>query len=304
MFAENKSENMGIYAVGADIGGSHISSCLVDLRDKSILKESIKYQKINSKDAARKILEQWVDCLKSTISFINETPVGIGFSFPGPFDYEKGISLVEGVDKFDRLFGLDITSSLISRFWETGIRDFRYVNDAGAFAIGEAFDGIVKSYKRVMALTLGTGLGSGFVVDGQLVTSGDAVPANGWVYNLPFEEGWADEVFSTRWFCKRYEMLTGIRVEGVREIAEKVNSDIYSKQVFQEYGYRLGSFIIPIYTQFGGDIIVLGGNISRAYPLFESSLSKRLQEEGLSIPISVSSLQDNAAMLGAGLLFI
>ena len=223
--------------------------------------------------------------------------MGIGFSFPGPFDYEKGISLVEGVNKFDKLFGLDLTSSFISRFRGMRISDFRYVNDAGAFAIGEAFAGVVKNHKRVMALTLGTGLGSGFVIDGQLITTGESVPSNGWVYNLPFEDTIADDSFSTRWFCKRYEALAGIRIEGVREIAEKINTDIYSKQV-------LGSFIIPVYNRFKGDIIVLGGNISKAYPLFKESLLKRIREEGLNIPISVSSLQDNAAMLGAGLLFI
>lgn len=304
MFAENKSENMGNYTVGVDVGGSHISSCLINLQDKSILEESIKSQKINSQDSAQRILEQWVDCLKSTISLINETPVGVGFSFPGPFDYEKGVSLVEGVNKFDKLFGLDLTSSFISRFRGMKISDFRYVNDAGAFAIGEAFAGIVKNYKRVMAFTLGTGLGSGFVVDGQLITVGESVPSNGWGYNLPFENTIADDSFSTRWFCNRYEALTGIQVEGVREIAEKIDTDIYSKQVFEEYGYRLGSFIIPVYTKFKGDIIVLGGNISKAYPLFKESLLQRIREEGLNIPVLVSSLQGNAAMLGAGLLFI
>ena len=295
---------MGNYTVGVDVGGSHISSCLVDLRDKSILEVSIKFQKINSQDSAQRILEQWMCCLESTISSINETPVGIGFSFPGPFDYEKGISLVEGVNKFDKLFGLDLTSSFISRFREMRISDFRYVNDAGAFAIGEAVAGVVKNHKRVMALTLGTGLGSGFVIEGQLITTGESVPSNGWVYNLSFEDTIADDSFSTRWFCKRYEALAGIQIEGVREIAEKINTDIYSKQVFEEYGYRLGSFIIPVYNKFKGDIIVLGGNISKAYPLFKESLLQRIREEGLNIPISVSSLQDNAAMLGAGLLFI
>lgn len=294
---------MGNYTVGVDVGGSHISSCLVNLRDKSILKASIKTQKLNSQDSAQHILEQWLCCLKSTLSSIDETPVGIGFSFPGPFDYERGISLVEGVNKFDKLFGLDITSSFISRFRGMGISDFRYVNDAGAFAIGEAFDGMAKNHKRVLALTLGTGLGSGFVVDGQLITSGESVPANGWVYHLPFEDTCADDSFSTRWFCKRYKTLTGIEVDGVREIAEKVDTDVYSKQVFEEYGHRLGRFIIPIYTQFKGEIIVLGGNISKAYPLFEESLSKTIRKENLNIPIIVSSLQDHAAMLGAGLLF-
>lgn len=106
---------------------------------------------------------------------------------PGPFDYERGISLIRGVRKFERIYGLDVAATLYPLLRECGTEEFRYVNDAAAFALGECLGGVADDAERVVALTLGTGVGSGFVAGRRLVTSGDEVPANGWVYCLPFE---------------------------------------------------------------------------------------------------------------------
>lgn len=92
----------------------------------------------------------------------------VGLAFPGPFDYERGISLIQGVRKFDRLYGLDVTESLLARLEGAGVEECRYVNDAAAFALGECFCGAASGAGRVMALTLGTGFGSGFVAAGRL----------------------------------------------------------------------------------------------------------------------------------------
>ena len=55
-----------------------------------------------------------------------------GFAFPGPFDYERGISLIRGVRKFERIYGLDVAATLYPLLRECGTEEFRYVNDAAA----------------------------------------------------------------------------------------------------------------------------------------------------------------------------
>lgn len=227
----------------------------------------------------------------------------MGLAFPGPFDYERGISLIQGVRKFDRLYGLDVTESLLARLEGAGVEECRYVNDAAAFALGECFCGAASGAGRVMALTLGTGFGSGFVAAGRLLTDAPEVPVHGWVYHLPFEGGIADDAFSTRWFCRRYRALTGREVTGVKEIADRAGTEKEARRLFDEYGRRLGEFILPVFDRFRGDVLVLGGNIARAYPLFGPAFEARLADEGRKIDIRMSALLDQAAMAGAASLF-
>lgn len=197
------------YALGVDIGGSHVCSAVVDLATGQLCGEP-HTDKVDAAAGARTIAGAWAANIRRTAA---ASGIGCircaGFAFPGPFDYERGISLIRGVRKFERIYGLDVAATLYPLLRECGTEEFRYVNDAAAFALGECLGGVADGAERVVALTLGTGVGSGFVAGRRLVTSGDEVPANGWVYCLPFEGGIVDEAFSTRWVCGRYRELTG-----------------------------------------------------------------------------------------------
>ena len=197
------------YALGVDIGGSHVCSAVVDLATGQLCGEP-HTDKVDAAAGARTIAGAWAANIRRTAA---ASGIGCircaGFAFPGPFDYERGISLIRGVRKFERIYGLDVAATLYPLLRECGTEEFRYVNDAAAFALGECLGGVADDAERVVALTLGTGVGSGFVAGRRLVTSGDEVPANGWVYCLPFEGGIVDEAFSTRWVCGRYRELTG-----------------------------------------------------------------------------------------------
>ena len=253
---------------------------------------------------ASAVLAAWTGNIRRAISASGLGQVrNVGLAFPGPFDYERGISLIQGVRKFDRLYGLDVTESLLARLEGAGVEECRYVNDAAAFALGECFCGAASGAGRVMALTLGTGFGSGFVAAGRLLTDAPEVPVHVWVSHLPFEGGIADDAISTSWFCRRYRALTGREVTGVKEIADRAGTEKEARRLFDEYGRRLGEFILPVFDRFRGDVLVLGGNIARAYPLFGPAFEARLADEGRKIDIRMSALLDQAAMAGAASLF-
>ena len=174
------------YALGVDIGGSHVCSAVVDLATGQLCGEP-HTDKVDAAAGARTIAGAWAANIRRTAA---ASGIGCircaGFAFPGPFDYERGISLIRGVRKFERIYGLDVAATLYPLLRECGTEEFRYVNDAAAFALGECLGGVADDAERVVALTLGTGVGSGFVAGRRLVTSGDEVPANGWVYCLPY----------------------------------------------------------------------------------------------------------------------
>lgn len=292
------------YALGVDVGGSHVCSAVVDLTTGHMLGEP-HADAVDATAGAREILAAWARNIHRTVDAagVGKVP-SAGFAFPGPFDYPRGISLIRGVHKFERLYGLDVPASLYPLLRTCGTEEFRFVNDAAAFTLGECLGGAASDARRVVALTLGTGVGSGFVAGRRLVTSGDEVPANGWVYCLPFEGGIVDEAFSTRWFCRRYRELTGKEVTGAREVAERHSTDPAARQLFDEYGARLAAFAGPLLDRFGADMLVLGGNIARACPLFKPALDDRFAADGRRIETRVSALMDRAAMTGAASLFL
>lgn len=292
------------YAIGVDVGGSHVCSAVVDLTSGRICSEPVTTP-VDCHAEATVILGAWAENILRTVKASGlQTVSQIGFAFPGPFDYQRGISLISGVCKFDRAFGLDVVESLRTRLKDAGAEHFRFVNDASAFALGECLGGAGRGAERVVALTLGTGVGSGFVDRCHLVESSDEVPANGWVYCLPFEDSIVDDAFSTRWVCRRYEELTGERVGGVRDVAEQYHTTPAARQLFNEYGERLAQFAAEIFTRFRGEVLILGGNISRAYPLFGPAMQRSLKAAGCILEIRTSELLDRAAMIGAASLYL
>lgn len=294
---------MARYVIGVDIGGSHVCGGFVEVDSGVIIPQSVVSRSVDSHLNAGGVLKAWAEVIEGVIRSVDKSPIGIGMAFPGPFDYKKGICLIEGVQKFDHLFGIDITTTLSSYLYHVGTYYLRYVNDASAFVLGEALAGAGRNAGRVMGITLGTGVGSGFVVDGKLVETGSEIPANGWVYDLPFDGKIADEVFSTRGICGRYTQLTGREVAGVKELIGLADTESVVSIVFDEYGRSLADFLFPIYQRFHGDVVVLGGNISRAFDRFRPSFEMRLIELGVNMNVRASVLYDRAAMVGAASVF-
>jgi glucokinase len=180
---------------------------------------------------------------------------------------------------------------------------FRFINDATAFAVGEAWIGKATQAVLSLSVTLGTGFGSAFIEQGLPVVERDDVPEKGCFWHLPFKNSIADDYFSTRWFVKRYFELTGKRTGEVKDIAAKAVSDKAAKAVFDEFGTQLCLFLGPWLEKFDTGILVIGGNISGAYSLFGETLETSLRGQGLKTVIEISELLENAALAGSARLF-
>lgn len=288
------------YAIGVDIGGSHISSVLVDRETSQMVPESLAEQKVNNQASADEILSGWAVALRKTMSCaaVDEL-AGIGFAMPGPFDYQTGVALLKNVAKYDSLYGINVGNELKKRLNLPVEMPFRYLNDALAFAVGECWTGKAAGHKNVMAITLGTGFGSAFLTNGVPVIEGDRVPKMGYVYHIPYKNGIADDYFSTRWFIEEYFLRSGISVSGVKEIAERVNADMDAGQLFENFGTDLGNFLAPLLRNFEAECLLIGGNISGAYPLFGPSFENSLHDKKVSVEVVVSELMESAAMAGS-----
>ena len=289
-------------AIGVDVGGSHIISAAVDLKNLVILPGTTFSVKVDNKANKDTVLKKWSEAINKTISSssLNQT-CNIGFAIPGPFNYKKGIALFEGGnDKYENLYGVSIPEEL-SRFLVSDYNNFRFLNDATSFAVGASKQGKAKYCARIIAITLGTGFGSAFIQKGVPLINHLEVPENGCLWDKPFKDGIGDDYFSTRWCIKRYHEISSIKVKGVKEIAQSDSSD--AKSVFEEFGSNMGHFLVPFLKKYKPEVIVMGGNIANAGQLFIPSLKEVISEAGIELDIETSSLMEDAAIMGSAKLF-
>jgi len=291
-------------AIGADIGGSHITCAAVDMISGKVLKETVTERSVDNKASAEGIIDRWSEAVKNVLKMIPGDHVrGVGFAMPGPFDYVKGISYIKGVAKYENLYGVNVTGAMTSKLGASAGLQVRYMNDASAFAVGEAWAGSAAGYARSLSVTFGTGFGSAFISDRIPVVDGPQVPKLGCIYHIPYRDGIADDYFSTRGLLGRYKKLSGKDLPGVKELAALAAHDSQVMDLFADFGEKAGQFLSYYLKNFGAEILVVGGNISHAYKLFGKVFEESLKKEGCNCEVALSELKEDAALIGSAYLF-
>lgn len=200
--------------------------------------------------------------------------LGIGVSMPGPTDYERGVPLLKGLGKFESLYGLDLAQEIEKRAPGLQRLPWRWLNDAQAFALGELRFGAAKGASRAMFLTLGTGCGSAFAVDGRIVTSGLGVPEGGFVYPLRYWDSAIDELLSARGVLRAWREASGSdvdpgSVQTAREVGRRAQAgEPRALEAFVRFGRLLAAALGPVFEAFRPDVVVLGGKVSESLPFF------------------------------------
>jgi len=291
-------------AIGVDIGGSHISCAAVNLETRQYLPETFAESELDNHASASDIFDIWAYTINQTIQKAGaENVAGIGFAMPGPFDYANGIAWFdEGVKKYENLYGLNVADAMREKLNLPASFPVRFINDATAFAIAEDWLGKSAGTTRSLAITLGTGFGSAFLSNHLPVVSGNEVPAFGYVYHLPFENGNADDYFSTRGLLERFEKRTGQKLSGVKELAVLSEKNPIANELFTDFGYQLGVFLKPLLQNFGAEVLVIGGNVSNAFSLFGPSLLSHFEKNNVQTRIEISELKETASMIGSAVL--
>lgn len=285
-------------SIGVDIGGTHITCAAVNIQEGRLMEETRSRATYHHESAAEVILESWVKALNHTLSTLDESQLaGIGFAIPGPFDYRNGVSQME--HKFKNLFGLHLPATLNPLLDTRHDLTMRFLNDASSFAVGEAWMGEGRGFNKVVVITLGTGFGSAFIEDEVPVVSGNEVPKEGCLWHLPFRDGIADDYFSTRWFVGEYKKQTGMTIKGVKELMDKTDTDEIARKLFSQFGQNLAACLAVPLQKFGAEVLIIGGNIAHALPLFEKELKKGLENAALPVKIVISRHMENAALIGS-----
>ena len=292
-------------AVGVDVGGTHVSAALVDVLGQRLRREGWQRLALDSGAEAGPILDALGGVIERVLRAAPAScaPRPVGLSFPGPCDYARGVVQLRPPEKYGALFGQNLASLLVGRLARVGGGSVRLSNDAACFAWGEHTIRRDRAPVNTLALTLSTGFGAAFILDGALCAAGPRVPPDGHLYNQPFRTGQADNYFSTRWLVRRYRELTGAELAGAKELAELARpaDAVMPRQVFAEMAENLATFLTPWLRRAAIGRIIFGGNISRAWPLFEKTLVGGLAAGGLAVELLRSEDAEGSAVLGAAL---
>lgn len=279
------------WITGVDIGGTHITVCMVNQEEGCLMENTLVRQTVNPNESAEEIIAGWSTAVRNCWKIAGLPEARIGIAMPGPFDYENGISLIKGLCKYDTLFELPVKAMLAQALGLT-IAEIRMVNDATAYLRGEVAMGSGKGADKVLGITLGTGLGSALYRNGKF--------EDGDLYCYPFLDDLAEEYFSTRWFLKKYMEKTGHLLKGVKELAELGEKDTKAMECFTEFGENLGALIRSRYAPDIPTTIVIGGNIAKAAHLFFPVVQHKL---GTEYEIKTAVLGEIAALIGAAYLW-
>ena len=294
---------MKSYYLGIDIGGSHLSGALIDSQTGLLLADTYQKSILDSNGSCALFLKTFENLIEKILNNSQNITLNkiaaIGISIPGPFNYKEGISKINGVQKYDSLLGLNVKQEI--KKMVNHIPVF-FINDAESFAIGEYNTGAAKNSIRNIVLTLGTGFGSTFLINGHPQTKeNNEVPQNGYLYNIPFKEGIADDYFSTRWFVKKWNESSAEKVESVKEITALTNdNDLAALSLFNEFTENFIQFITPWIHKFKPETIVLGGGIAKASHHFLDKITQKIHEINTT-EIKICELWDKAAITGAAI---
>jgi len=148
-------------AIGIDIGGTNTVIGAVDITGELLVEDVIRTDKYD-------LIEEYVDKIAETIEKLlntlgeDITLVGIGIGAPNVNSYTGTIEFAPNL----RWKGNIKLDTLISKYFNVPVY---LLNDANAAALGEMMYGAAKGIRDFIVVTLGTGLGSGFVSNGELI---------------------------------------------------------------------------------------------------------------------------------------
>ncbi|WP_309119802.1 ROK family protein [Paenibacillus sp.] len=295
--------------VAFDVGGTQIKAAAIV--DGAIAQATVSHYASQADLATGPMIARFTDIFADILAKVGPDAAadGLGVAFPGPFDYEEGVSYIRGLGKFDSLYGLPVGQLLGEALRSDGrtrgrlAPHFRiaFENDAALFGLGESGPGgAAEGADRAVCLTIGTGLGSCFLDRGRLVKQRDDVPPEGWLYTVPYREGIADDYISRRGVLQLAGRhgLDAKRLDVLELAGLADGGDKEAQRLFEEFGRQMADILIPSLLRFQPDRIVLGGQISKSAHLFAPAFREAAAPAGLHAEIRVSRDTLSSTLLG------
>jgi len=317
------TQTMKPYVIGLDLGGTNAVFGIVDARGEIKATTAIKTQQY---DTAEAFIEASVNALQPIIEQVGgiETIKAMGIGAPNGNYYNGTIEIApnikwahECVVPLAKMFSEQLNNIPVA-----------ITNDANAAAIGEMVYGVARGMKNFIVLTLGTGVGSGVVINGQLVYGCDGFAGElGHVTMVRGEEGrmcgcgrtgcleaycsatgvarTAKEMLSN---TDRPSLLRDINIDDITSLDVSIaasKGDELAKEIYEFTGHMLGEACADFATFCSPEAFIFFGGMTKAGDLIMEPIKKAYEAHVMPIyrgkaQFLVSGLDGaSAAVLGA-----
>ena len=257
--------------IGVDLGGTKIEACLLDEAGAFAVRERV--------DTPRGDYDGTVAAIAGLVRSIEARhgTCSVGIGMPGTISPATGrVKNANSTCLNDRPLKQDLERTLA--------RPLRLANDANCFALSEARGGAADGAAIVFGVILGTGVGGGVVVNGQVLTGPNAI-AGEWGHN-PMPAPRRDEMPGPQCYCGRWGCIEtflcgpaftrdlvqrgGPTLSGAAIVAAAAGGDRFAEATVARYEERLARALGSIINVLDPDVIVLGGGLSNVPSLYEN----------------------------------
>ena len=272
--------------IGIDLGGTHVRAGIVS-EGKFPDIVSVRIPGSGSEEQVLDIIFELIDPL------VNEDIKAIGIGVPSVVDIEKGI--VYDVQNIPSWKKVELKKIMEERYHVS----VSVNNDANCFALGEKYFGKGKNFHSMIGLTIGTGLGAGIIINDKLYAGVNC--GAGEFGCVEYLDQYVEYYASGQFFQNCYQ------TNGEVVYKKALEGDPLSIMIFEELGTHLGNAIRMILYTYCPELIVLGGSISKAYPLFQEKMWERIRTYIYSNTLNQFHLEiselENPGILGAASLY-
>lgn len=317
------TQTMKPYVIGLDLGGTNAVFGIVDARGEIKATTAIKTQQY---DTAEAFIEASVNVLQPIIEQVGgiETIKAMGIGAPNGNYYNGTVEIAPNIK-----WAHDCVVPLAKMFSEQLDNiPVAITNDANAAAIGEMVYGVARGMKNFIVLTLGTGVGSGVVLNGQLVYGCDGFAGElGHVTMVRGEEGrmcgcgrtgcleaycsatgvarTAKELLSK---TDRPSLLRDINIDDITSLDVSIaasKGDELAKEIYEFTGHMLGEACADFATFCSPEAFIFFGGMTKAGDLIMEPIKKAYEAHVMPVyrgkaQFLVSGLDGaSAAVLGA-----
>ncbi|MDU1891078.1 MAG: ROK family protein [Dysgonomonas sp.] len=271
--------------IGIDLGGTNVRMGIVD--NGTVIRKIAEPCKANEPEEV--VVNQLKDMIRQLITPEIES---IGIGVPSVVDAQRGIVYnVMNIPSWKKVHLKDILE-----------QEFKIPvsvnNDCNCFALGEYHYGEGIGYNDIIAVALGTGVGSGIIIDGKLYNGGNT--GAGEIGCLPYLQYDYESYCSSSYFT-RVHGITG------KEAYEKaMQGEPEALMIWKEVGHHIGNLMKAILFTYDPLVVIMGGSISNAYQFFSEAMMENLKdfpypETVRRLKISISKKED-ISILGAAML--
>ncbi|MBX9806493.1 MAG: ROK family protein [Flavobacteriaceae bacterium] len=272
--------------IGVDMGGTKIHASLIS--GKEIVAECT--VDTPAKDSEKAVIDRLIEAIETVFQSDCE---GIGIGVPSVVDSEKGIV-------YDVVAILSWKEVHLKEILENHFKIPVFINnDSNCFALGENFFGKGINASSFVGVTIGTGLGSGIIIENKLYHGVNT--GAGEIGSISYKDGIIEQ------YCAS-EFFTSKGLDGEELYLAAKNGNQKALVTFEEYGKNLSEVVKIILYTYDPELIIFGGSISNAFEFFIEAVWKGLQDYMYPIALKTlkiekSELKNSAVLGGAALVY-